>query len=139
MNNAASERRRFQRIAFDASAKIIQGRHTWPVKLHDISFKGLLTDRPLNWANDSDPRYLVRIELDRTIQVTMQVELAHSTEQMLGFICCHIDLDSMCHLRRLMEFNLADEQLLERELSALYQDTPPPPCGISPRRSAGTP
>jgi len=31
----------------------------------------------------------------------------------------HIDLDSISHLRRLVELNLGDEALLERELAAL--------------------
>ena len=39
--------------------------------------------------------------------------------QSIGFHCQLIDLDSITHLKRLVELNLADEGLLHRELSAL--------------------
>ena len=37
----------------------------------------------------------------------------------LGLRCVDIDLDSITHLRRLVELNLGETELLERELSAL--------------------
>ena len=122
MNDTAHERRRFHRIAFDAPAEIIQGDKQWTVELHDISFKGILVRRPWNWEEQVGQDYLVRIALDDNLQVTMQVELVHREERVLGFLCHHIDLDSMSHLRRLVELNLGDEQLLERELASLCQD-----------------
>ena len=39
--------------------------------------------------------------------------------ELIGFVCRHIDVDSISHLRRLVELNLGDEALLERELAAL--------------------
>lgn len=52
----------------------------------------------------------------------MEVVLTRTQPQSLGFVCRHIDLDSISHLRRLVELNLGDEQLLERELAALGED-----------------
>jgi hypothetical protein len=52
----------------------------------------------------------------------MEVVLTRAQPQSLGFVCRHIDLDSISHLRRLVELNLGDEQLLERELAALGDD-----------------
>ena len=37
----------------------------------------------------------------------------------LGLFCHHIDIDSITHLRRLIELNLGDETLLQRELAEL--------------------
>ncbi|SDH90230.1 PilZ domain-containing protein [Pseudomonas flavescens] len=116
------ERRRFQRIAFDAPAEIVQGERIWQVELHDISFKGVLVRRPWNWEGGSGEDYLLRVNLADKLQVVMQVELVHREERVLGFLCHHIDLDSMSHLRRLVELNLGDDQLLERELAALCGD-----------------
>lgn len=116
------ERRRFQRIAFDAPAEIVQGEQSWQVELHDISFRGVLVRRPWNWEGEAGQDYLLRIALDDNLQVAMQVELVHREERVLGFLCHHIDLDSMSHLRRLVELNLGDEALLERELAALCED-----------------
>jgi hypothetical protein len=49
----------------------------------------------------------------------MEVVLTRTQGELLGFVCRHIDLDSISHLRRLVELNLGDETLLERELAAL--------------------
>jgi hypothetical protein len=49
----------------------------------------------------------------------MEVELVHDDHNQLGFHCSHIDVDSISHLRRLIELNLGDEAELERELAAL--------------------
>lgn len=51
----------------------------------------------------------------------MDVQLAHDDHGQLGFVCLHIDLESIEHLRRLIELNLADPQELERELGALLE------------------
>jgi hypothetical protein len=37
----------------------------------------------------------------------------------LSLSCTEIDLDSITHLRRLLELNLGDPDLIERELSDL--------------------
>jgi len=54
---------------------------------------------------------------DSTIKMSGNV--AHREGVQVGFRCVEIDIDSIAHLRRLVELNLGDEDLLERELSAL--------------------
>ena len=49
----------------------------------------------------------------------MDVWVAHEENKELGLKCKDIDVDSITHLRRLIELNLGDPDLLERELSAL--------------------
>jgi len=49
----------------------------------------------------------------------MTASVAHIDPTRIGFICEHIDLDSITHLKRLVELNLGDEELLHRELSSL--------------------
>ena len=49
MNDSTSERRRFQRIAFDAATELLQGERRWNAKLHDLSLKGLLVHCPQDW------------------------------------------------------------------------------------------
>jgi hypothetical protein len=48
--------------------------------------------------------------------------LTRTRDDLLGFVCRHIDLESISHLRRLVELNLGDESLLERELAALGEE-----------------
>ncbi|MCF6782792.1 PilZ domain-containing protein [Stutzerimonas stutzeri] len=117
--NQDFNRRRFQRIDFDASTELVQGRRRWAVELHDLSLKGLLVQRPAGWEAQVDEPLSAHIRLSDDAQVHMEVVLARDTDGLLGFACQHIDLESMSHLRRLVELNLGDTALLERELAAL--------------------
>ena len=119
MSDTANERRRFQRVHFDAATEIAQGKRTWSVELQDISLKGLLVRRPSGWDGRSNMPFTACIRLTEDIQLEMEVELTREKDDQLGFVCRHIDLDSISHLRRLVELNLGDETLLERELTAL--------------------
>ena len=121
MTEHASDRRRFRRIAFDARTELQQNGQEWPVQLVDLSLKGLLIQRPTPWlGNGADP-FDVDIHLDAETDVRMQVRLTHDDHGQLGFVCEHIDLDSISHLRRLIEQNLGDEEELHRELAALLE------------------
>ncbi|MBH3341804.1 PilZ domain-containing protein [Pseudomonas mendocina] len=122
MSESANERRRFQRIAFDAPTVIAQGERQWSAALHDISLKGLLITTPRDWSGDPNQPFEAVIELGGEARVKMEVVLTRTQPKSLGFVCRHIDLDSISHLRRLVELNLGDEQLLERELAALGED-----------------
>ncbi|HLD68804.1 MAG TPA: PilZ domain-containing protein [Pseudomonas sp.] len=122
MSDTANERRRFQRIAFDAATGITQGGRQWAVELHDLSLKGLLVKRPADWNGDPDQPFQARIELGQDVQVQMEVVLTRIKDDLLGFVCRHIDIESISHLRRLVELNLGDETLLERELAALGEE-----------------
>jgi hypothetical protein len=51
----------------------------------------------------------------------MSVSVSHVIGNEVGFKCEHIDLDSISALRRLVELNLGDSHLLERDLLALSQ------------------
>ncbi|WP_439859725.1 PilZ domain-containing protein [Pseudomonas sp. MBLB4136] len=122
MSDTSQERRRFQRIAFDAPTEIVQGAQRWPVELHDLSLKGLLVRRPTDWSGDAEQPFEAQVNLGGDIRVRMEVLLTRAQDELLGFSCQHIDLDSISHLRRLVELNLGDEALLERELAALGGD-----------------
>lgn len=116
---ATDERRRFSRIAFDASVELSDGARTWTGTLRDISLRGLLVEEPADWSAAPGSTLQARVLLDPATSLEMQVELRHSRDGLLGFACQHIDIDSIGHLRRLVELNLGDPSLLERELAAL--------------------
>ena len=122
MTESVSERRRFQRIAFDALTELQQGERYWPVQLHDVSLKGLMVHAPAQWNADTNQPLKAIITLGSDIRVERDVGLTRQNGPMLGFVCRHIDLDSISHLRRLVELNLGDLGLLERELAALGED-----------------
>ncbi|VXC21209.1 conserved hypothetical protein [Pseudomonas sp. 8Z] len=119
MTDTANERRRFQRIAFDAPTVIAQGERRWKAALQDLSLKGLLIETPTDWDGNPEQPFEALVQLGDEAQVRMEAVLARTQDGYLGFVCQHIDLDSISHLRRLVELNLGDEELLERELAAL--------------------
>jgi len=119
--NEQNDRRRFKRIAFDAPTELIQGDRRWQVELIDISLKGLLIERPADWNGDAEQLFDAEIHLNKDARVVMQVQLRHVEASQLGFICLHIDIGSMEHLRRLVELNLANRTELEREFHELIE------------------
>ena len=121
MSEHPANRRRFKRIAFDARTELSQGEYIWPVKLIDLSLKGLLIERPEPWLGDRENDFFVDIHLGDDVDIEMDVHLAHEENGQLGFVCRHIRLESIQRLRRLIELNLADEAELERELGALIE------------------
>ncbi|MFJ2528586.1 PilZ domain-containing protein [Pseudomonas helmanticensis] len=121
MSEHPANRRRFKRIAFDAKTELSQGEYIWPVKLIDLSLKGLLIDKPEPWLGDWERHFLVDIHLNDEVGIKMDVQLTHDDHGQLGFVCKHISLESIERLRRLIEFNLGDPQELERELGALIE------------------
>jgi hypothetical protein len=121
MSDHTADRRRFKRIAFDARTELSQGEHRWSVQLTDLSLKGLLVQRPDPWTGDETQPFAADIHLSDDAEVRMDVQLTHDDQGQLGFVCLHINLESIEHLRRLIELNLGDEQELERELGALIE------------------
>ncbi len=116
------ERRTFTRVCFDAETVVTQGDHTWPVELIDISLRGVLVKNPGDMALDMTKPAGVSIHLTGDLAITMEVRVKHQEGDRIGMLCEHIDLDSMMHLRRVVELNTGDTSLLERELSALIQE-----------------
>ena len=116
---SSTERRTFSRITFDADTSMQQGGDIWAVTLLDISLKGLLIEKPDDWSADPGKEFHVSIHLSDSTSITMTVSQRHEENNQIGFECNHIDIDSIHHLRRLVELNIGDMDLLEREVAAL--------------------
>lgn len=115
-----TEKRHFSRISFVTDIHLVSADGNWNAQLIDISLKGILASLPKDWHSKVGDHYLVEMlteNPDATIR--MEVSVAHIEEQHAGFRCEHIDLDSIAHLRRLVELNLGDDDILHRELTEL--------------------
>ena len=119
---AANERRKFSRILFDAHVELAQGEFHWRASLLDISLKGLLLQQTLPAEVIHDQPILVKILLSDNTSIAMSVTVAHQHHSQTGLVCTSIDIDSVSHLRRLIELNLGDALAAERELSELISD-----------------
>jgi hypothetical protein len=119
MNTVNDDNRHFSRIHFDASAVISDGEHEWTTELLDISLKGALVKKPADWQATTGQAFNLQIKLSEDSIILMEASVAHVENNHIGFCCHHIDLDGITHLRRLVELNTGNEDLLQRELSAL--------------------
>lgn len=113
------ERRHFSRIPFDADTQIRQGSKAWSVVLIDLSLKGLLIEQPFGWDIDTEQPAQATVILNGDTSIQMDVLWRHTEGKHIGFECQLTDIDSISHLRRLVELNLGDSEILERELEAL--------------------
>lgn len=103
-------------------------------QLIDISLKGALIeapkgDLPANGAKAvleihlDDPNFIIEMNCEVVHATAVHATAVHATaeEEMvrLGLRCYSIDVESISHLRRLLELNFGDPSLLERELISL--------------------
>lgn len=120
---ATDERRHYARIAFHCPAQLVFSAGKLDVVVLDISIKGALIRLPANAALPNGALCQLHVELDAVgEQISMEARVTHLKDGNAGLRCQVIDLDSITHLRRLVELNLGDPQLLERELSALVAE-----------------
>lgn len=122
-----ANRRQFSRILFQSEAVLsVDGAADIQVSVVDISLKGALVEpMPAVYTEVGSAGTLTLQLSDAEALISMDVTVAHHQGPYLGLACRRIDLDSMTHLRRLIELNLGDEATLNRELSALtaHSDT----------------
>lgn len=127
MKNAhatAAERRQFWRASFHAPAQLTLPDGVREAELLDISLKGALLELPAGSGVALDQRCQLRLTLGKGDEaIVMHTTVAHVHDgRWVGLRCDAIDLDSITHLRRLVELNASDSALLERELAALLKD-----------------
>lgn len=120
MEAIRKDKRRFHRIDFDAPCDLHCRDNVWPTEVLDISLKGVLVRRPEDWDVPLTEPCEVIVHLNpQEAGIVMAVELRHVESHRLGFRCQYIDIDSAIHLKRLVELNLGDQSLLDREFAHL--------------------
>ncbi|MDH5436029.1 MAG: PilZ domain-containing protein [Gammaproteobacteria bacterium] len=116
------ERRRFTRTPFDASVQLSNTRQKWTAHLIDISLHGVLVELPEPWTENNGNFLMVDLKLgegEGAIDICMETSVVHIHNNQLGLETVNLDLDSITHLRRLLEINLGDPELVNRELAEL--------------------
>lgn len=113
------ERRRFVRIHFQGSVELSQREQSWPCDLVDISLKGALLLPKTACAPDPSLPVTLTLMLDENNAIIMTGRAAHNIAGQFGLYCEQIDVDSMAHLRKLIDLNTGDPTCAERELKLL--------------------
>ena len=120
MQMDSRDNRKFYRADFKTQGYILKDDNTrLSFELVNISLKGILVE-----LKDDDlvmeETYDLRIKLVSTeIEIRTLAVLVHRDGDKLGFFFKEIDLDSMIHLRRLLELNTPNEGEIEKELAFL--------------------
>jgi hypothetical protein len=117
------ERRLYSRIAFQSPARLVYPDRSIGVVVVDLSLKGALIRLPASTSIAGESIGVLHVELTEDgEQIRMQTRAAHVEGRNVGLVCVTLDIDSVTHLRRLVELNLGDPALLEREWSALIAE-----------------
>lgn len=114
--------RQYARIPFAAQVQLHLKGQSLTVHLLDIALRGALVQtgtlqQPLTLYEKC------RLELalaDDGEGVTMSGSIVHLDRQHVGIACENIELTSLTRLRRLIELNTGDTELMDRELSHLF-------------------
>lgn len=116
-----NDNRHFHRIHFAEKATLSCEEKTWNCEITDLSLKGCLLSFESPWQEDLEKLYTLTLHLSEDAQIKMELTANHIVDNKVGFKCEHIDIDSISELRRLVELNLGNSALLERDLLALIE------------------
>ena len=113
--------RQYSRIPFKADVLLHVHAETIKVHLVDIALKGALvrTDGPMALVLQEPCRLLLPLA-DSGEGVEMIGRIVHLEQDHVGIACENMDLTSLTRLRRLIELNTGDSELMDRELSHLF-------------------
>jgi len=115
-------RRQFTRILFSIDAQLEVEDQSFQVNIHDISLNGALVSAPENSSALKNKLGTLSFTLAGSeAVVAMHIAVVHTDPDEVGLQCNAIDIESVSHLRRLVELNLGDDSQLNKELSQLIR------------------
>ncbi len=113
-----TEKRKFHRIPFQCQSQVLCGDRTYTAELLDISMRGaLLLVRDMPEWEMGHTCFLDAKLVNSDIHMQFEARLVHREEGHYGFVFLSEDIDTFSHLRRLLELNLGDAEIVDRELS----------------------
>lgn len=122
MNNVTPIKglRQYARIPFHADVMLYVHGERIKVQLVDIALKGALvqTEAPHTLALHDTCR--LELPLAGSEGVAMSGKIVHLDQLHIGIACHSMDLGSLTQLRRLIELNTGDTEMMDRELSHLF-------------------
>jgi hypothetical protein len=113
--------RHFSRVPFDATVQLHLHDRVITVQLIDIALKGALVQTPTAQALVLHEKCRLVLALTAGGDgIVMTGRIVHLEDQHVGIECQDIDVTSLTQLRRLIELNTGDGELMKRELSQLF-------------------
>lgn len=119
-----TDSRRSHRVYFDCLVEFKTSECQYVCELVDISIQGALIAACSGATPTAGTPCQLTISLDETDEnkIIMIGTVARKIENRVGIHCESIDVDSMTHLRRLVEYNLGDVELVNRDFEALIHE-----------------
>ncbi len=89
----------------------------------NISLKGAFFELPDYYLFQIGDKWQLRFILPNSdVKLQFRTEVVHSQKKLVGVKFIHIDIDTMIHLRSLMEGRASNPEQVERELALLCID-----------------
>ncbi|HHX8560334.1 TPA: PilZ domain-containing protein [Vibrio diabolicus] len=115
-----AERRRFSRILHQALAKVEQRDLAIEARIQDLSLHGLLMKVEETEALDLALPVHVTFSFDQSEQViTLKAQIVDISKCEIRLKIIKIDIESISQLKRFIELNVGNNDLLNRELEHL--------------------
>ena len=114
-------KRRFTRIGCKMKALVqLDNLLIVEANILNISLKGALFELDDHCVFQNGDKWQLKFKLpDSDIGLQFKTEVIHSQKKMVGVKFVHIDIDTMIHLRSLMEGRTSNPEQVERELALL--------------------
>ncbi len=116
------ERRRFSRIVYRTPAIVVQGEQRINASISDLSLHGLLITS--DQANELNLDKQIDVEfalLGSDITIQLSGNIVEINNNMIRLSIDHIDIESIGYLKRLVELNVGDDELLYRDIEHLSE------------------
>ncbi len=114
-----ANRRQFRRVRIDADARVYSDRAMWPTRCVDVSLKGALIERPKEWMGEHGKTQRLELRFHTLLIVSVNATVVHVSPRFIGYRFQRMDLDSFMRLKRIIELNLGDPELLSQELTLM--------------------
>ena len=120
------ERRRFSRIVYQVATKltqdtsVVQNNSVVEGTVQDLSLQGLLIDCAGHHQLNHQLPVMISFQLtDSDINIQLEASIVSTINTSVRLRIEHLDIDSISHLKRLVELNVGDDELLYREIEHL--------------------
>lgn len=118
------EKRVFSRTEYKSKGVLKAENQNTPVEIRDISLKGAMLCLPPHITVEKDGTYELVISLENSdVQIQTNATITHiSNDDTCGIRFNEIDIESLTHLRRIMEVNTGKTERIRAELGHLVKD-----------------
>ncbi len=109
-------RRHYKRIKFETESNLTINDTSYHCELLDLALKGALlqTSEELPLADGESCRINIFLPASN-IALRFEGQLVHRRGDLLGFKFLTVDIETLMHLRRLLELNIGDGDEVSRE------------------------